>query len=269
METPRARDGDREPDRRRRFDRLEVGVYRTRLSMGQAAARAVADRLRILLAEKRRVAMVFAAAPSQEEFLATLATEPSLDWERVVAFHLDEYVGLAPSAPQGFGSFLRMRLFARVRPGTVQYLNGNAADLSAECARYARLLADDPLDVACIGIGENGHVAFNDPPVADFDDPRVVKVVELDPICRAQQVHDGCFAHLEEVPTRALTLTVPAIFGATWVHCIVPASSKARAVHDTLLGPVDTSCPASILRRHERATLYLDRDSAAEVPSLA
>lgn len=258
-----------EPDWEARFGRVLVRAYRTRSAMGQAAAKTVADQMRRLLADKEHVAMVFAAAPSQEEFLAALVEEPDLAWDRVVAFHLDEYVGLSPDAPQGFGNFLRARLFDRVRPGAVNYLDGNAPDLAFEAARYSHLLATHPLDIACVGIGENGHIAFNDPPVADFADPVAVKVVELDPVCRAQQVHDGCFARLEEVPTRALTLTVPGIVAATWVSCVVPASSKAQAVRDTLRGPVAPSCPASILRRHERATLYLDRDSASLVSGSA
>ena len=148
---------------------------------------------------------------------------------------------------------------------SVNCLDGTAAsrDPAAECARYSQLLRRFPVDITCMGIGENGHIAFNDPPVADFDDPALVKPVALDEICRNQQVHDGCFATLDDVPTHALTLTVPALMHAAQVFCVVPAATKARAVRDTLLGDIRTACPASILRRHPAATLYLDADSAS------
>jgi glucosamine-6-phosphate deaminase len=207
--------------------------------------------------------MGFASPPSQNEFLYELREIPGIDWKRVTAFHLDEYVGLPNTAPQNFGQFLRVRLFEKVRPGTVHYLDGTAEDLGAECVRYGSLLENHPFDIACIGIGENGHIAFNDPPVADFNDPQLVKVVDLDLMSRQQQVHDGCFKDLESVPKKALTLTIPAIFSARFVYCMVPAPSKAEAVKKTLEGPIGIACPATILRRHENATLFLDKDSAA------
>ena len=181
------------------------------------------------------------------------------------AFHMDEYIGLAPDAPQGFANFLRAAIFTKVPFRSVNCLDGTAAsrDPAAECARYSQLLRRFPVDITCMGIGENGHIAFNDPPVADFDDPALVKPVALDEICRNQQVHDGCFATLDDVPTHALTLTVPALMHAAQVFCVVPAATKARAVRDTLLGDIRTACPASILRRHPAATLYLDADSAS------
>jgi glucosamine-6-phosphate deaminase len=250
------------PDRVDRFDRLAVEIYLTRLAMGQAAARAVANRIRKCFEIQDRVAIVFAAAPSQIEFLAALAQEKDLDWMRVIAYHLDEYVGLPANAPQNFGNFLRERLFDIVKPGLVHYLNGNAADPEAEARRYSALLAANPVDIACLGIGENGHLAFNDPPVADFADPESVKIVEVDDVSRLQQIHDGCFARLEDVPNRALTVTIPPLIAAPAVYCVVPAPSKAVAVRNTLLGPIATTCPASILRRHEQAVLYLDQDSS-------
>ena len=144
-------------------------------------------------------------------------------------------------------------------------MRGDADDLEGEIERYESLLRAHPLDVACIGIGENGHIAFNDPPVADFDDPRLVKEVELDDACRLQQVHDGWFRSFEETPRRALTLTVPAIMSSRVISCVVPGERKADAVHDTVNGPIATACPASILRRHHNATLLLDPASAARV----
>ena len=244
-------------------DALKVGIYASRADMGMAAAGDVAERMRQVIAAKGKVAMAFAAAPSQNEFLAALAADKSLDWSKVVAFHLDEYVGLPPDAPQGFANFLRRHLFDRIKPGVIHFMNGFAPDLEAECRRYSELLAASPLDIACIGVGENGHLAFNDPPVAQFDDAAQVKAVELEERCRLQQVHDGCFNDLASVPTHALTMTVPAIVSAASIHCTVPGPTKAGAVRDTIQGPVATSCPASILRRCSNATLYLDRDSAA------
>lgn len=244
-------------------DRLGVEVHVDRLAMGQAAAQQVANLMRSLVASQGSISMVFAAAPSQNEFLMKLSEEEGIDWSRVTAFHLDEYVGLADNAPQRFGDFLKRNIFDKVNFANVHYLNGNAQDLDTECSRYASLLREHPLDIACIGIGENGHIAFNDPHVADFEDPQAVKVVSLDERCRLQQVHDGCFAELDAVPTHALTLTVPAIVTARWVYCMVPGASKQGAVQATLEGPVSTKCPASVLRRHPRATLFLDSESAA------
>lgn len=244
-------------------DNLAVSIDRSRALMGTNAARSVTNRMRTLLGKQEHINMVFAAAPSQNEFLAELCSMADLDWSRVNAFHLDEYVGLADNAPQRFGNFLKRNIFDRVSFANVYYLRGSAQDLDAECSRYGRLLREHPLDIACIGIGENGHIAFNDPHVADFDDPQTVKVVSLDERCRLQQVHDGCFPELGAVPTHALTLTIPAIVAARWVYCMVPGASKQEAVKETLEGPVSTQCPASVLRRHPHATLFLDSEAAA------
>lgn len=205
--------------------------------------------------------MIFAAAPSQNEFLASLIDEPGLDWSRVTAFHMDEYLGLPADAPQRFGNFLRARLFNRVHPGVVHFID-SASETAAECARYGALLRAAPIDIVCLGIGENGHIAFNDPPVADFDDPDMVKPVELDLPCKEQQVHDGCFATIADVPNHALTLTIPMLLSGAYLSCVVPGTAKRRAIRDTLHGPITTACPASILRRHPACVLYLDRDSA-------
>ncbi len=247
-------------------DALRVNIYRDRAAMGRAAAADIAAAIREVLARREECSMIFAAAPSQNEVLAALAADETIDFSRIRAFHMDEYCGLDPAAPQGFGNFLRAALFDRVPFRAVYYLNGAAPDWEAECARYGRLLQEHPADIVCLGIGENGHVAFNDPPVADFHDPVPVKRVALDPVCRQQQVNDGCFAALEQVPTHALTLTVPALFRGGRLFCVVPGPTKAGAVRDTVLGPVDEACPASILRRHIGAALYLDEDSASYLP---
>lgn len=246
-------------------DKLKVSIYANRLEMGKAAAAAVTERIRKLLAAKNEINMVFAAAPSQNEFLETLINNREVRWDRINAFHLDEYIGLSPEAPQGFGNFLRKKLFGCVNFKSVNYLNGSENGEIFECERYSMLLKQFPLDIACIGIGENGHLAFNDPPVADFKDEALVKVVELDEVCRRQQVNDGCFAALDLVPARALTLTIPAIMSAKYIYCMVPGKTKAEAVERTLNGPVSETCPASILRTHDAAELFLDEESTEKI----
>ena len=244
-------------------DKLTVRIYDTRAALGAEDAKEAAACLRALLAEKDEVNMIFAAAPSQNEFLAALAAEPDIDWKRVNAFHMDEYVGLdCDAAPQSFARFLKDALFDRVPFKAVYLLNGKG-EAQAEARRYADLLQQYPVDIVCMGIGENGHIAFNDPGVADFHDDKLVKVVPLDLTCRTQQVHDGCFERLEEVPTHAFTLTIPALMAAAHHFCMVPASTKAQAVRATLTGPISETCPAAILRTAPHATLYCDADSAS------
>lgn len=242
------------------IDRLRVQIYPDRVSLGQAAGAAVADRIRTLLKSRRTLRMIFAAAPSQNETLGTLSRAPGIDWSRIEAFHMDEYIGLPEAAPQKFSLYLRTHLFDLVRPGRVHLIDSAAAP-EAECRRYAALLNEAPIDIVCLGIGENGHIAFNDPPVADFKDPKTVKIVELDDICRQQQVNDGCFPSFAAVPTHAVTLTIPAITSGAHLFCMVPGSTKRRAVQRTLNGPISTECPSTILRQHPDCTLYVDRDS--------
>lgn len=244
-----------------RVDSLRIEVHEDRRAMGEAAARLVAGRIGDVLASAPRVGLIFAAAPSQNEFLDALGREPGVDWVHVTAFHMDEYVGLGLDAPQSFARFLRERLFERVKPGRVHYLDG-AADAEAEMARYSRLLEEEPPDITCCGIGENGHLAFNDPPFARLDDDRLVKLVTLDEVSRRQQVNDGCFEELARVPKEAITLTIPALLRAALVSCVVPGERKAKAVEEMLFGPVGPACPASFLRLHADATLFLERDSA-------
>ena len=246
-------------------DKLNVKVYQTREEMGKAAAEEAAAAIRAAIAAKGEINMIFAAAPSQSEFLAHLIADKSIDFTKINAFHMDEYIGLPADAPQGFGNFLRERLFERVPFKTVNTIDSTAADPEAECRRYAALLQAHPCDIVCMGIGENGHIAFNDPHVADFGDKAAVKVVALDETCRQQQVNDGCFARLDDVPTHALTLTIPTLTAPEAVFCIVPAKTKANAVYAALRGGITEACPASILRRHANATLYCDADSAARV----
>ena len=244
-------------------DLLQVNIYETRKAMGDAAAADIKACMLDLLAKKETINMIFAAAPSQNEVLAALANDKEIPWNRVNAFHMDEYIGLPAGAPQRFGNFLNDHIFGLAPFKSVNYIDASAQDAAAECARYAKLLQENPTDIVVMGIGENGHIAFNDPPVADFNDSQVIKPVELDEICRNQQVNDGCFAKLDDVPKTALTLTVPTLFAGKYLFCIVPAKTKAEAVKNTINGPVGEVCPATVLRRHENAILYLDADSSA------
>ncbi|WP_455642928.1 glucosamine-6-phosphate deaminase [Parabacteroides sp.] len=249
-----------------KIDNLSIYIFPDRQAMGRQAATDVSVAIRELLERKAEIGMIFAAAPSQNEFLAALTADPSIPWGRVNAFHMDEYIGLSPDAPQGFGNFLKERLFDRVSFRNVYYIPNDATDPAAAIAGYSRLLAGKGVDIVCMGIGENGHIAFNDPHVADFADPVPMKVVELDPRCRRQQVNDGCFSTLAEVPERAFTLTIPVLMSAPYTFCIVPARSKAEAVYNTLYAAVSERNPSTILRRKENARLYLDAGSASLLP---
>ncbi len=246
---------------------LNVIVYGSRKELGAAAAKAVAEKIREIQHSTPELRMIFAAAPSQVELLENLAKQKDLDWSGITAFHMDEYIGLSKNAPQGFGNFLRKYLFDRVPLKTVHFIDPEAADPEMECRRYAGLIAEAPIDIICLGIGENGHIAFNDPPVADFNDPVNVKIVSLDRTCRQQQVNDGCFKTIEDVPSEAVTITIPVFMAASYLFVVVPGPTKANAVFQTLHGPIDTSCPASILRRHAQTVLYLDRDSSRRLPA--
>ena len=240
---------------------LTVKVMETRAQSGKLAGEEAANKIRELLAKKDTVNIIFAAAPSQNETLDTLIAADGIDWSRVNAFHMDEYAGLAVPDKQSFGLFLKEKLFDMLTFKSVAYINGKADNLDEECERYAALLAQYPADIVCMGIGENGHIAFNDPPVADFDDAKAVKIVELDAICRQQQVNDGCFPTLADVPTHALTLTVPALMSGAYLFCTVPAATKAEAVKRTVNDEISTACPATILRTHKNAVMYCDADS--------
>ena len=242
-------------------DKLSVNVYNTRRNMGVAAAADVAACIKAELAVKPEIYMIFAAAPSQNEMLEALIAEEGIEWNRIHALHMDEYVNLSADAPQGFGNFLRRAIFDKVPFASVNLI-GTDADSQATCARYDALLSEHPVDIVCMGIGENGHIAFNDPHVADFNDPLKIKKVDLDLKCRQQQVNDGCFASLDEVPTHALTLTIPTLYNVKNIFCVVPAATKAEAVKNTVTGPISEACPASILRTHENAVLYTDADSS-------
>jgi glucosamine-6-phosphate deaminase len=240
---------------------MRYSIYPDRASLGVAAAKAMAGAVGRLLREQSEVNVVFAAAPSQNEFLEALKAR-EVDWTRINAFHMDEYTGLGAGSTHSFAHYLDEHFFDTAPFKAVHYLNGDAPDLGAECTRYAALLQRFPVDVVCMGIGENNHIAFNDPPVADFSDPDLVKVVTLDPDCRRQQVNDGCFGSLGEVPTRALTLTIPALLASRFIFCMVPGERKATAVFHTLRGSVTEQYPSTILQRHPSVELFLDAESS-------
>ena len=243
-------------------DKLVVEIYENRTLMGEAAARDIKAKIGELLAQKSEINMIFAAAPSQNDVLKSLVEDKEIEWDRVNAYHMDEYIGHDKDAPQGFGNFLKEHIFGLVPFKSVNYIDITATDPEAEANRYGKLLQANPTDIVILGIGENGHIAFNDPPVADFKDEKWVKPVKLDEICRQQQVNDGCFASIDKVPTHAMTLTVPTLVRAPYLFCIVPAKTKANAVYETLNGSIDEHCPASILRTHDNAKLYLDNESS-------
>jgi glucosamine-6-phosphate deaminase len=249
-------------DRNFRADSLNVYVYESRQSMGKAAAAVIAAEIRRAIRQRGRAVVILASAPSQNEFLANLAAAPDIDWSRVIAFHLDEYLGMDEQAPQSFRRFLIERLVNKVPLGEFHGLRGDAADGTEEANRYAELLQQNPPDFAVLGIGENGHLAFIDPPFCDFNDPKSVKVVELDEVCRNQQVNDGAFATLDEVPRDALSLTIPTLMARPKLFAIAPGPAKRQAIKNTVEGAISTQCPASILRTHADAHFFIDKDSA-------
>ena len=243
-------------------DALTVKVSDSRAEMGALAAAEIRETILALLADRAEINMIFAAAPSQNEVLASLLTYKDIPWERINAFHMDEYIGLPAVDPRRFGNFLAEHIFNHAPFKSVNYIDSSAT-ADDECARYTALLEKYPTDIVVMGIGENGHIAFNDPGVADFNDPKTIKLAKLDEVCRMQQVHDGCFATIDEVPTHAFTLTCPTLVRATYKFCIVPAATKANAARRMLSGKVSDDCPATLLRNTQNATLYLDPDSAS------
>jgi glucosamine-6-phosphate deaminase len=243
--------------------KLTVRICENREMMGSEAALSVAEKIGELLQKQPFVNIIFASAPSQNEFLEALSRNEKIPWDRINAFHMDEYIELPEGHPASFASFLNRKLFGRHPFRSVNYINGNAHYIGDECRRYAQLLSEYPPDIVCLGIGENGHLAFNDPPVADFNDPSRVKMVKLDADCRQQQVNDVCFPSLAEVPAYAITLTIPALMAGKYIYCVVPGTQKAKAVYNTLNKEIGEKFPSTILRRHDNAVLFLDKNSGS------
>lgn len=237
-------------------DKLTVEIFETRREMGAKAAEDIAKTLKELLSKKDTVNIVFAAAPSQNEVLENLCKK-ELEWNRCNAFHMDEYEGLDKYHPQSFGCFLNEHIFSKLPFKTVNYIS----DYGIE---YEKLLKENHIDVVVLGIGENGHIAFNDPGVADFNDPKLIKRAKLDDVCRQQQVNDGCFPTFDDVPQYALTLTIPQMVSADYMFCVVPAETKRQAVYRTVNEEINDGCPATILRKHNATVLYCDSLSGAD-----
>jgi glucosamine-6-phosphate deaminase len=241
---------------------MKIQVHRTRAECGAAAADKAAEILRNAIAAKSHASFIAATGASQFEFLKALTKQASIDWERTTMYHLDEYIGLPEDHPASFRRYLRERLIDRVHPGTVCLIQGNVEDPCAECERLSRIISEEEIDVAFVGIGENGHLAFNDPP-ADFDTEDPYIVVELDEACRRQQLGEGWFPSIEDVPRRAISMSIQQIMKSRAIVCTVPDKRKAQAVKRCLEGEVSPWYPASILRKHSNATIYLDTDSAS------
>lgn len=247
--------------------RLPAVISATPAEAGTAAGRAAADVLARVLGEQERARVIFASAPSQEQMLTTLAADPRIDWTRVDSFHMDDYLGLDRAHPAAFGTWLAHRLPAAALP-TLDRIRVDG-EAEAEIARYTARLTEAPIDLVCLGIGVNGHIAFNEPGDTDFDTAELVRLIELTRTSRQQQVDEGLFPDLEAVPTHALTLTVPALVGARSLVCTVIGSAKSRAVADTLTGPVTAQVPATALRGHGEAVLHCDTAAAALLPGAA
>lgn len=244
-------------------DQLQVEVFATYDDLSEAVAHRVRNLLAETLVRQGSAAAILATGNSQIRFLKRLVELGGVDWSRVTLFHMDEYLGVPADHPACFRRYMKDRVESLVHPRVFHYLGGDADLPEVEIARYTALLRAQPIDLCCLGIGENGHLAFNDPPVARFDDTAYVKLVKLDDACKLQQVKEGHFPTMEAVPPYALTLTIPALMTARNVICLAPEKRKAQPVRNALRGPVATTCPASFLRRQPHATLLLDTDSAA------
>ena len=245
-------------------DELDVYVHEDRERMGKAAAALGGEALRKIITEKGEVNVIFASSPSQDTLLEALSKEPAIDWGRVNAFHMDEYIGVSENQPQSFANYLKMDFFSKVKFKEVFYINGMAENPESECERYSDLIMKHPTDVAFLGIGENGHIAFNDPHIANFFDPRLVIINDsLDEKCREQQVADGWFPSVADVPGSAITVSVYGLLKAAYVFTIVPGIRKSKIVKTCLEESIGNACPSSGIRVHRNAKLFLDRDSAS------
>ncbi len=248
-----------------KVDTLPISIYQTNEAMGEAAGKAAGQIIQQTIQEKGTARIIIATGNSQLTFLQTLRQMDGIDWSKVTIFHMDEYVGLAPGHSASFPDFLQRHILDHISaPAAFHPVIARDGHLETDCADYAALLKAHPIDFCAMGIGENGHIAFNDSPFAEFNDPVWVKVVKMDDVSRRQQVGEGHFGGLDEVPTHAITLTIPALLAAKHVLCIVPEARKANAVYDTLHGPITESCPASIMRQNSHVHLYLDAESAAK-----
>ena len=242
---------------------LLVKIYENKDILGQSVAREGANKIRQLLSHRTQLNVMFATGRSQDDFLKYLVKEEDIDWSRVNAFHMDEFIGVGNGYPQIFGEDLKNRVFSKLNFKEVFYIDGNARDIKSEISKYSNLLKKDQLDIVFLGIGENGHIAFNDPHIADFNDLETMKVVEMDQICRKQQVVDQYFKSIDEVPLRAITVTIPTIMNANFTFIPVPGKRKAKIIKKVMEYPINEKVPATIMRKHSNAVLYLDSDSSS------
>lgn len=241
-------------------DQLKYFVLENRQAMGRFSAKIAIKKIQSVLEVKDELRIIFASAPSQNEFLDYLTKSKKIDWSRIIGFHMDEYIGLPEDSDQWFKNYLEEHLVSKVAFKKFHFIDGTK-DPDEMGDIYYQLLTEDPIDIVCLGVGENGHIAFNDPPVADFNDPKIIKKVELDQYSRQQQVNDGCFTNINEVPTHALSLTIPALISASTIICTVPGSTKQNAVKKVLHDEISTACPATILRKHHDSYLVLDQEA--------
>ena len=244
-------------------DALSVLLYKQEADMAHDAAKIAQNYLHNCLIQQDTAAVILATGNSQIKFIEALITLGGVDWSRITLFHLDEYLGIAADHAASFRRYLRERVENLVKPAVFHYIEGDAMQPLAECERYTQLLLAQPIDLCCLGIGENGHLAFNEPNVAAFDDPYKVKLVKLDKATREQQVNEGHFPVLEAVPQYAFTLTIPMLCSAKKLLCLAPEKRKASAVSEMLKGSINSAIPASVLRTQAHATLFLDTDSAS------
>ncbi len=243
---------------------LNINIYSDKISTGNAAGEAIENCILKLQATQSMVRIIFAAAPSQDSMFSYLTKSERIDWNKITAFNMDEYIGLESGSEALFSSYLERNLFSRVTITHKNLINPEH-NISEELINYSKLLLEAPIDIVCLGIGENGHIAFNDPPVADFNDPETMKVVLLDEKCRVQQVNDGCFETINDVPKQAVTLTIPPLFKANYLFCVVLGVNKSEAVKNTITGPVSTLCPASILTTHVNCKFYFDTAAYSKI----
>jgi len=244
-------------------DALSVRVHASQADLARDAAAMVKTFLVDRIAQAGAASAILATGNSQVQFLDELIKLGGVDWSKVTLFHMDEYLGIDPTHKASFRRYMRERVEARIRPKVFHYIQGESDQPLNECSRYADLLQAQEIDLCCLGIGENGHIAFNDPHVADFDDPWTVKLVSLDLKCRQQQVNEGHFPSVDQMPRYAFTLTIPTLCAVRKMVCVAPEQRKAQAVRDTLKGPITTACPASFLRKQPQCSLLIDTDAAS------
>lgn len=244
-------------------DKLSVQIYSCEVDLAEDVAEIAQNYLQSVLQKNGSAAILLATGNSQIKFLEKLVALDGIDWSRITCFHLDEYLGISGEHAASFRYYLRERVQKLVKPKEFHYIEGDTLEPLRECDRYTRLLQAQPIDLCCLGVGDNGHLAFNEPAVANFQDPYTVKLVKLDRVNHQQQVNQGHFPNLESVPKYAFTVTIPTICAARKIFCIISGRHKAKIVQKMLQGNITTDCPASILRKQPQTTLFLDKDAAA------